>query len=502
MSKNLTLYEHIVKQNIIDPAKISSYKNLENHTFFDLLKNKFQLDESILLNSLAPFCQATVSQLNNLTADPKLEQKYPQMLSQNLIPIYEDLNHVGVATDNPFHPELINFKTTFPKNLQLFLITSAEVQAFFNNRNKTSGSYQALDDLIISAITKNASDIHLYQKKDKIHCYLRISGELSSFKTFSSDIGKTLISQLKIKSKMDISLFNLPQDGRLTYAHNNAAFDIRVSSLPTVFGEDFVLRLFNQNNLNFNLDALGFSSTQLIEIKKILQNQFGLILVTGPTGSGKTTTLYSFISYLKEIKNLNIISLEDPIEYIIDGIRQSEINPKINYNFPEGLKAILRQDPDVIMIGEIRDDKTAKTSLAAAYTGHLVLSSLHTGDIKSTLARLSSFNLDPFLITQSLKGIISQKLVPLLCPKCQEKSKSSVFEQSFQTKGCESCSFTGISGRTIVSELLIPNPKKTNTGDINSLISNGKFLSFKEDLTSKVLTGLISENEAIKFLND
>jgi len=234
-------------------------------------------------------------------------------------------------------------------------------------------------------------------------------------------------------------------------------------------------------------------------IKSMLNHTHGLILVTGATGSGKTTTLYSAIKYLQSQKNLNIISLEDPVEYVLEGVRQSQVNTQSGYTFVNGLRSILRQDPDVIMIGEIRDHQTAKIALDAAYTGHLVLSTLHTANIASTLLRLMSFELDPFMVTQSLKGIISQKLIPILCQTCKEEIQSKRYPKAFTATGCHTCAFTASQGRTVLSEsLYIKNfPKNIEDKNLTRLMKSDSMYSFEEDIEEKISKGIISEKEVM-----
>ena len=264
-----------------------------------------------------------------------------------------------------------------------------------------------MSSMISQGIQKKASDIHVFSKKDGAVIKYRVNGELKNEFQLNFSQYNQLKQSIKYNSDCDISIYNKPQDGRLTYD----GVDIRVSCMPTAFGEDIVLRIFNQEVVEYDLNQLGFSDEALNLVNDLLNQKQGLILVTGPTGSGKTTTLYSMLEKLKQNKDYNIISLEDPIESIIPGVRQSQINSDIGYTFQEGLKNSLRQDPDIIMIGEIRDEKTAKIALEAAYTGHLIIATLHTSNCESTLYRLAGFNCDTFLLGYCLKGIISQKLI-------------------------------------------------------------------------------------------
>ena len=253
-----------------------------------------------------------------------------------------------------------------------------------------------LDRLLNQAISAGASDLHINCTKTGASPQLRVHGHLSPLEDLDLPSYRTLCALIKLHGHMDVSTFTRPQDGRLTLERHGGSVDVRIFSLPTVFGEDFVCRFFNTQANRLGLEELGMAKPVLSTCKTLLGLESGLILVTGPTGSGKTTTLYSFLEYLLRERAMMIVTLEDPVESVLTGIRQSQINPRSGHDFVTGLRAVLRQDPDAIMIGEIRDKETALTALDAAYTGHLVLSSLHTDHCLSTVGRLLSFDLDPF----------------------------------------------------------------------------------------------------------
>ena len=279
---------------------------------------------------------------------------------------------------------------------------------------------------------------------------------------------------------MDISVYNQAQDGYIQFKDDQDMFQGRVASIPSLHGEDIVIRLFDQSKKIRSIKDLSINDTRSTHIKSILEKKQGVFLVTGPTGSGKTSTLYSCIQELKHQKNINIISLEDPIETQISGIRQCPVDQN-HLTFEKGLKAALRQDPDVIVIGEIRDAQTAKVVFEAAYTGHLILSSLHTGNVKSTLSRLSQFGIDSFLINQSLLGILSQQLIPQSCPDCQEFNGTQLIN-----RGCDSCLRQGAQGRILCSELLVN--LDSNQSDIfhhSTRLDNASFFSFASDIDEK-----------------
>jgi len=353
----------------------------------------------------------------SLCPDPLLSLAFPQLIQNDILPLYETQDTLCVATPNPFHPALIDFQNTFSKAIKSIVLSDTPAESI------------RIEKIVGDALSKQASDIHFFSKKDSLSIQFRVLGTLIPYTELP--LSTPLIQKIKLIAHMDISCQTLPQDGQFSLPKHQV--DIRVSSLPTLHGEDLVLRLLPTTAALKTLDALGFPDAIFNQLSELLTLRSGLILVTGPTGSGKTTTLYAMLMALRHQQGLNIVSIEDPIEMALDGVRQSQINPKIDYTFNSALKAILRQDPDVIMVGEIRDKDTAKTALDAAYTGHLVLATLHTDDIESAIHRLSSFDCDPFLISHCLKGVLAQTLEKVPCP-CET--------------GCSDCAFTGSTKRS------------------------------------------------------
>lgn len=302
----------------------------------------------------------------------------------------------------------------------------------------------SLNTLLTTCIDNHVSDIHFLRRSAHGEIRCRLHGTLTPSMEIASDSYDHLISMIKLKSGMDVSLYHSPQDGRFTYNTPNGSQDLRTSSLPTAFGEDMVVRVLHKKEKLKSLPELGFSEIRTKTIQDILGNRSGMFLVTGPTGSGKTTTLYTCLSYLAQDIGRMVVSIEDPIESILPNVRQTALNTDIHYDGPRALKAILRQDPDILLIGEIRDAHMAHLATEAAYTGHLVLSSLHTSDVASSLRRLHGFGIDPFLIRHAIVGILSQRLLPIPCLFCQ---------QTLDTH-CAQCHGTQKTGRRIESELL------------------------------------------------
>ena len=331
-----------------------------------------------------------------------------------------------------------------------------------------SGPVVSLVDAIINqAITMTASDIHFEPTADQMDVRFRVDGVLQAMKGVARDEQLAVTSRLKLMAKMDIAEKRKPQDGRITMEKPDATIDIRVSSIPTAFGEKVVLRILDKSAQMRSLKDIGINPDDLSRFIGFLEKPQGMVLVTGPTGSGKTTTLYAALNHLLK-PQVNIMTIEDPIEYEIAGITQSQVKPEINYDFASALRAFLRQDPDIIMVGEIRDRETAQIALRAAMTGHLVLSTVHTNSAAATVIRLIDLGVEPYLVASSLSLVVAQRLVRRLCPHCKaahpapDKALASIgiststVDQTICTEGqgCNHCSFTGYKGRVGVFELL------------------------------------------------
>jgi type IV pilus assembly protein PilB len=328
-----------------------------------------------------------------------------------------------------------------------------------------------LDLVMIQAIRDRASDIHFEPDEKALRVRFRIDGFLYESLTLPKQIHPALTSRIKILSEMDIAETRLPQDGNFNVKLEKRGFEIRVSTFPTIHGENVVLRVLDQTSPLFKLDDLGFSEEMLSQFKQLIRKTSGITLVTGPTGSGKTTTLYALLNMINS-KEKNIITIEDPVEYRLAYIRQTQINPKAGITFATGLRSILRQDPDIIMIGEIRDLETSEIAMQAALTGHLVLSTLHTNDAPEAISRLMDIGVEPYLISSSVIGVLAQRLVRTICPDCKIpyqvdpkvmsdlgenvlKSKESL--TLYRGKGCKSCKQSGYWGRSGIFELLLIN---------------------------------------------
>lgn len=311
-----------------------------------------------------------------------------------------------------------------------------------------------LNALLTQAAKDGASDIHIepYERSSSVR--FRVDGTLREVVQPNKALHAALISRLKIMAELDIAERRLPQDGRISLRIGGRAVDVRVSTLPSAHGERAVLRLLDKGESKFTLESLGMSGDTLAKFDKLVQQPHGIVLVTGPTGSGKTTTLYASLGRI-DTGTTNVLTVEDPVEYELAGIGQTQVNPKIDLTFAKALRAILRQDPDVIMIGEIRDYETAQIAIQASLTGHLVLATVHTNDAPSTVTRMIDMGVEPFLLSSSLIGVLAQRLVRKLCPNCKKVDARG----RYHPVGCAQCGNTGYKGRTGVYELMAIDDK-------------------------------------------
>ncbi len=375
-----------------------------------------------------------------------------------------------------------------------------------------------LVDLVIrQAIDERASDIHIEPFKDRLEIRYRIDGILYQIPPPAAHLHLPIVSRIKILAKMDIAEKRLPQDGAISAKLEDRVVDMRVSVIPTVYGEKVVLRILDKGSVKLELTSLGYETKQLEAIRKALKRSYGLFFVTGPTGSGKSTTMYSC---LNEIFNpsLNIMTCEDPVEFKLDGINQVGVRPDIGLTFAAALRAFLRQDPDIIMVGEVRDLETAQICLRAALTGHLVLSTLHTNDAPSAIARLIDIGVPHYLLTPSLVMIVAQRLVRNLCPKCKEayevnglmvgtyKVKSDLI---YRAKGCDECSHTGYKGRMLISEVMAMNDEIRNLisrsagyNEVRDAAKRNEMDTLFESGMKKVENGITSVDEVLGVTTD
>ncbi len=470
-----------------------------------------------------------------------------------MLPLRITDSQVSVILNDPFdHQVLDTLKKLYPeRNISIFLSRKDKIKewvsAYFLNEQKdgsgddsksfiscTSQDFEDLEHLrdlaseapvikkvnqiLTSAVEAGASDIHMEPFEDRFLVRFRRDGLLQEHLALPPNLQQAVNTRLKIMSRLDISERRVPQDGRIKTKIAGKNIDIRVSSLPTVYGESMVMRILDRNSTSFSLESLGFPSRELKLFEKMIHSPYGIILVTGPTGSGKTTTLYSALNQINSIDR-KIVTIEDPVEYELDGINQIQVNPRSGLTFAGGLRSIVRQDPDVILIGEIRDKETADIAIQSALTGHLVFSTLHTNDASGAITRLMEIGVEDYLVSSSIIGIMAQRLVRILCPHCKKAFEpgentlkryglekylkdSSVL---YQPTGCIKCVNSGYRDRTAIFELLVI------TDDIRELILRNKsaitirdmgleqgMTLLREDGWSKAAQGITSIEEVIR----
>ena len=371
-----------------------------------------------------------------------------------------------------------------------------------------------VNTFITQAFKNRASDLHLEPDENVLRIRHRIDGVLYDVATLPKYLQSAVISRAKIMSDLNIAIKRAPQDGRFQINIEGNPIDVRVSSFPTVYGENIVMRLLDARSILMKLEEIGLTEENTINFKELLQSPYGIVLVTGPTGCGKTTTLYSALNFLNSPKK-NIMTVEDPVEYRLFGIRQAQINPKGGLTFASGLRSILRQDPDIIMVGEIRDLETAEVAVHSALTGHLVLSTLHTNDAPSALTRLIDMGIEPFLIPSSVIGVLAQRLVRALCKECKEAVKptpemlaqigTKQAATIYNSKGCAACKEIGFKGRTGIFEFLTMNDElkelvlaKSPASALKAAAERSGMKNLRKDGMDKVLKGVTTIDEILQ----
>jgi type IV pilus assembly protein PilB len=432
-----------------------------------------------------------------------------------------------MRSDHGVSEALAGVMKDFDGDVEIAKVTEEEVSEEELREMGDDAPIIRLANLIIGqGIADKASDIHIEPQKDGLRVRYRIDGVMLDGMQLPKKVMAPLISRMKIMSEMDIAEKRVPQDNRITAIIAGREYDFRVSTLPMVYGEKIVMRVLDKNGINVGLSKLGFLPDIMNTLEDMCSKTYGILLVTGPTGSGKSTTLYSILNKLNTGDN-NIITIEDPVEYELSGINQCGVNNKAGMTFSRGLRAMLRQDPDVIMVGEMRDAETARIAMEAALTGHFVLSTLHTNDAPSAATRLMDMGVEPFLISSAVLGVLAQRLIRQICPKCKASYQAprEIFLRSgfplpeeiaaetggevtlFKGEGCDFCKGTGYKGRTGVHELL------TMTDQLRDLILGGsaghslRHLAIEQgmrtlqfDAAQKVLMGVTTLDEAIRVL--
>lgn len=536
---------------ISDKYNVSKMKRQKLHSFsenkdiksvIDYLKKEKILRKLDLLEAISNYFEIELYQKTEykpvkndfLRLDLKEVKKYKIILISK---VKNELIFGTVYPPDLFLQEKLKFK--FKSKIKFYLLSESEfkdLQAFYYNSYfrldqheilKDIGDFKKIDSrdidslknivedapvvkllnkILTEAISLNASDLHLETKKEYFKVRYRIDGLLKTFYKLPVGIAAAVISRIKIISAMDITVRHLPQDGKMEFEFQGLNYDIRCSIIPTIYGEKAVLRLLLRNEKLLSIKELNFTEHNLERFKQLFNYRSGITLISGPTGSGKTTTLFSILNELAASEN-NIVTVENPVEYKLDLLNQIEINEAKGLTFPKILKFILRQDPDIIMIGEIRDIETAQIAVRAAVTGHLVLSTIHTIDSISAVSRLLEMGIAPYLISSTLNVVVAQRLLRKLCPNCKEKEKPNQQPIVYQAKGCNNCN-NGYLGRTAAAEIFLVNQ------DIKRLINqNADYSSLKtaaiesgmnslyDSALSKVKTGITSREELMRVID-
>ncbi len=508
MKQDIFSYElyHDVDLQPIEDGEIDISLALKNYLLFTTIEDK------IVACSSKEYLSKSLAYL------AKLEKEYPFIVLDN--DSYERLynRYLEQRADK----EIVSIQESSEEDnkeeefsLTEFLRTSSDILS----SEESAPIIKFVNSLFYQAIKKRASDIHIETHEKRGEVRFRIDGVLSKNADLDIGIVNLIISRIKVISNLDISEKRVPQDGRTQVKISGKTLDVRVSILPTYYGEKVVMRILMQSEDIPHIKDLGFSPAISKHFERLLNHSHGIILVTGPTGSGKSTTLHAFLQKIAT-PALNVITVEDPVEYKADNINQIQINEKVGLTFATALRSILRQDPDIIMIGEIRDEQTASMAVRAALTGHLVLSTLHTNNSTATITRLSDMGIKPFLISSTVLGVLSQRLVRILCPSCKEEDKlAKSFTKSYQLPsdkkyykaiGCRKCNYTGYIGRKVIGEFLnIDSDFKellkstTNDHELREFALKKGIITIASELKELLIKGETSLDEAIRVgLND
>ncbi len=508
------------------------------------------VSDSDVLKVLGIQFNLPVMELEGLTVDPAVLKLVPEPMARRfkVMPLYLVEKELTVALSDPTHIFTIDTLANQTR-CQILPVLALEqdilraigehyghshqapaggagpAQAESSRRLESAdpdGSIvQIVDGLLLRAIQEGASDVHVESRKDKLSVRFRVDGVLKEYETFPHSQQMSIVSRLKVMAKVDISERFKPQDGRMKLATTGKEVDVRVSTLPTYYGEEGVMRLLDQQKVNLNLDELGFSPRNLEILRGMITQPYGLILVTGPTGSGKSTTLYASLNAIKS-EEINIVTVEDPVEYQIPLINQVQVNLKKDLTFATALRSILRQDPNVIMIGEIRDPESGQIATDAALTGHLVLSTLHTNDAPSSVIRLGEMGVEPFLLAPSLIGIVAQRLARRVCPACKETYVPSQTELArlgmpdagemvrfSRGRGCPECKETGYKGRVPIHEILVADEtirglitEKGSLTEVREYAAQSGFVNMRLDAIRKVVKGMTTTEEVLRVTRE
>ena len=546
---------NLLTQQLIDEAVEEEKKTGKN--IFKILVGRGYIDENMLLRSTADWLSMEIIDLSKINIERVAINKISASTARfyNIIPVKVERDTVTVAVSDPLNMKLVE-DLRFVTGLTIKMVVAKDedikksMDRYYGEEDeslgdvideaeKTSGKVvvkgegdidklkeiasqapvvKLLNMVLLRAIREKASDIHFEPFEKDYTIRYRIDGLCYDAAHPPKDLNLAISSRIKVMANLDVAEARLPQDGRIMMDIGGRSVDLRVSTLPTLYGESIVMRVLDKSIVSLSLDQLGMSSDVKSKLRKIIERPNGIILTTGPTGSGKTTTLYSCMREINKIE-YKVITVEDPVEYDIEGIIQVAINQKIDLSFAKTLRHILRQDPDIIMVGEIRDSETAQIAIQAALTGHLVFSTLHTNDASGAVTRLMDMGIEPFLISSTVRAVMAQRLVRVICQNCKKAYKAEQQEllelgmigkkdapsQFYKGEGCSECNGSGYRGRTGLYELLIMNDriremvvKRDSSSAIRNAAVEGGMRLLREDGIRNILEGVTTIEEALR----
>ena len=556
-----SLGESLVEEGIITAEQLKQAQEEEKRTgqrLRNVLVKMGLIAEEDLVTFLSDKLGLPRIELGNYLIDPKIVELIPEALARKyqLIPVLKIGNRLTCAMVDPwniFALDELRMKT----NLTIEPAVAAEIEIkkaldqYYGAKGTIEELIKTIDEeklgikegeeielkklegiveepvviklvnlTIMKAVQEGASDIHIEPEEEILKTRFRVDGMLHEVSSPPKYLQSAIISRIKIMATLDIAERRKPQDGRFTIKMEGKEIDVRVSCIPTMYGENVVLRLLDVATALLSLRDIGFSKAVLERYEKLISRPHGIILVTGSTGSGKTTTLYASLDKINTVEK-NIITIEDPVEYKLAGIRQIQINPKVDLTFSNGLRSILRQDPNIIMVGEMRDFQTAEIAIQAALTGHLVFSTLHTNDASGAVTRLIDMGVEPFLVSSSVIGVLAQRLIRTICPACKEKYRPTEEELKdiglsieekidfYKGKGCQKCMNTGYKGRIGIFELMIPDENihnliisKAPTEEIRKKAVASGMITLKDDGIKKIRDGLTTVEEVLRVTEE
>ncbi len=531
-----SLSETLLEIGLLTLQQVKEAQEIEQETkqpFRKIIIQKGFIADEDLVSFIASNMNLPRIELDNYIIDPKIIELIPEDLARKhqIIPVLKIGKSITCAMYDPldiFAIDELRHKTGF--DIEPAVATEKEIKKALDEHYGARGT---IDDILknidrerlglkqgeelelkklqevsgeapvvrlvnlmlAQALNDSASDIHIEPEEDILKVRYRIDGILRDRPPMPKYLYSAIVSRLKILSNLNIAERRSPQDGRFQIKMESSQIDIRVSIVPTIYGENVVLRLLDRSSAILSLTELGFSKEVLEKYEKLIRKPYGIILVCGPTGSGKTTTLYASLNTVNS-KEKNIITIEDPVEYHLGGIRQIQFDPKANVTFVNGLRSILRQDPDIIMVGEIRDKETAEIAIQAALTGHLVFSTLHTNDAPGAITRLIDMGVEPFLISSSLAGALAQRLVRIICKECKGK-------------GCPECMHSGYKGRIAIFELMLVDDKtrglitaKAPREELRKQLQSSGMRTLKDDGLQKVREGITTVEEILRLTQE